>query len=53
MNFVRRKATTSKSKYKPDDFAKVKEAFLDDVVSFVEMEEIPAELILNWETKKS
>ena len=46
MNFVRRKATTSKSKYKPDDFAKVKEAFLDDDVSFVEMEEIPAE---NWD----
>ena len=49
MNFVRRKATTSKSKYKPADFAAVKEQFLNDVVSIVTMEEIPPELILNWD----
>ena len=48
MNFVRRKATTSKSKYKPADFAAVKEQFLNDVVS-VMVEEIPSELILNWD----
>lgn len=49
MNFVRRKATTSKSKHTPEDFEKVKERFLDDLVSIVEMEEIPPELILNWD----
>lgn len=49
MNFVRRKATTSKSKYKPADFAEVKEQFLNDVVSIVTMEEIPPELVLNWD----
>ena len=49
MNFVKRKATTAKSKYAPDDFARVKQAFLDEVVQVVEMEEIPAELILNWD----
>ena len=49
MKFVRRKATTSKSKYKPADFAEVKEQFLNDVVSIVTMEEIPPELVLNWD----
>ena len=49
MNFVQRKATTSKSKYKPADFAKIKEQFLNDVVSTVTMEEIPPELLLNWD----
>ena len=47
--FVRRKATTSKNKYKPTDFDKVKETFLNDVVSVVTMEEIPPELILHWD----
>ena len=51
MNFVKRKATTAKSKYAPDDFARVKQAFVNEVVQVVEMEEIhvPAELILNWD----
>ena len=49
MDFVRRKATTSKSKHKPGEFEKVKKGFLDDVVSVVKMEEIPPELILNWD----
>ena len=46
---VRRKATTSKCKHTPEDFEKVKERFLDDLVSIVEIEEIPPELILNWD----
>ena len=46
MNFVRRKAMTPKSKYKPADFAAVKD---NDVVSIATMEEIPPELILNWD----
>ena len=37
MNFVKRKATTAKSEHAPED------------VGVVEMEEIPPELILNWD----
>ena len=49
MNYVRRKATTSKSKFTPEEFSTLKSNFLSDVVSIVEMEEIPAPLILNWD----
>lgn len=49
MKFVKRKVTTAKSKYTDANFAKVKEAFLNEVVTTFEMEEIPAELILNWD----
>ena len=49
MKFVRRKATTAKSKHTPKDFASLKESFLDDVVATVTMENIPMELILNWD----
>lgn len=49
MNFVRRKATTAKSRHTPTDFAAVKEAFLNDVVAVVTMDDIPPELILNWD----
>ena len=31
------------------NFTQLKEAFLDDVVEAVTMEDIPAELILNWD----
>ena len=49
MKFVRRKATTAKSKYTIADFERVKKTFLDEVISTVSMEEIPPELILNWD----
>ena len=49
MKFVQRKATTAKSKHAPMDFAQLKKSFLADVVATVTMEEIPAELILNWD----
>ena len=49
MKFVRRKATTAKSKYTIADFERVKKTFLDEVISTVTMEEIPPELILNWD----
>ena len=49
MKFVRRKATTSKSKHTPANFEQLKESFLNDVVSVVTMEEIPPQLILNWD----
>ena len=47
MNFVRRKATTAKSKHTPKDFAATKQAFLDDVVAVATMEDVPPELVLN------
>ena len=49
MNFVQRKVTTSKSKHSVANFKLLKEAFLQDVVTTVEMEEIPPHLILNWD----
>ena len=49
MKFVRRKATTAKSKFTPTNFAQLKESFLNHVVVTVKMEEIPMELILNWD----
>lgn len=48
MNFVRRKATTSKSKYTLADFAELKKSFLQSVVETVTMEEISPQLVLNW-----
>ena len=32
-----------------ENFAELKQRFLDDVVATVSMEEIPPELILNWD----
>lgn len=49
MGFVQRKPTTSKGKYDMEDFHTRKASFLDDVVSTVEMEEIPPEMIFNWD----
>jgi len=47
--FVERKGTTVVSKYSVDKFAEKKEEFLQDLVTIVEMEEIPPEFILNWD----
>jgi len=49
MNFVPRKPTTSKSKNSVKDFAKAKKEFLQEVVTTVEMEGVPPELIMNWD----
>ena len=49
MKFVQRKATTSKSKETQAQFAEFKKSFLRDVVATVTMEEVPPELILNWD----
>ena len=46
---MRRKATTAKSKHTPEDFAAVKQAFLDDVLAVATMEDVPPELVLNWD----
>ena len=49
MNFVQRKATTAKSKLADVNFKEKRKEFLDDLVSIVELEEIPPELVLNWD----
>ena len=49
MKFIKRKATTAKSKHSTANFMQLKHQFFTDVVTTVEMEEIPAELILNWD----
>ena len=49
MDFVPRKPTTSKSKHAVKNFSQVKKAFLQEVITTVQMEEIPPELILNWD----
>ena len=49
MNYVKREATTAKSKHSVADFAEIKRSFLRSVVETVTLEEIPPELILNWD----
>ena len=49
MKFVQRMATTAKSKASEANFAEQNKVFINDVVATVTMEEIPAELILNWD----
>ena len=49
MKFVKRKGTTAKSKTTPENFKQLKQDFLEEVQAIVEMEEIPAELVLNWD----
>ena len=49
MGFVRRKATTAKGQYSLDTFAVEKRKFLNEVLLTVEQEEIPPELIINWD----
>ena len=44
MDYVKRKATASKSKYSLTDFKQVKKQFLKEVAEIVVMEEIPPEL---------
>ena len=49
MNFVQRKATTAKGKYSLESFAENKTEFLNDLVTTVQMEDVPPELVLNWD----
>lgn len=49
MGFVLRKASTAKSRYMVHQFKELKKTFLDNVRTTVEMEEIPPELVLNWD----
>ena len=49
MKFVKRRATTLKSKFTPENFAQLKADFLDDLSSIVELEDIPPELVFYWD----
>lgn len=44
MKFVKRKASTAKSKHNPEDFAAMKQAFLDDVVAVATMGDITPDI---------
>ena len=48
MGFTKRKAN-SKSKVLPENFDEIKEQFLIDVRSVIEMEDVPPSLVLNWD----
>ena len=48
MGFTKRRAN-SKAKILPGNFIEIKEQYLMDIKSVVTMEEIPCELILNWD----
>ena len=50
MGFTKRRAN-SKAKIAPKNFAEIKDNFLteSDVQSVIEMEEIPSDLVINWD----
>lgn len=48
LNMVKRKGTTA-VKILPTTFEKVKKQFLSDICSMVVMEDIPEDLIINWD----
>ena len=48
MNLVKRKGITA-VKVLPSNFGKLKKQFLSDVCSIVVMEDIPEQLIINWD----
>ena len=49
MSFVKRHATTKTPKFNSTDFNQSKARFLFDAKSFIEFEDIPDSLILNWD----
>ena len=48
MGLVKHQATT-KAKVTPSNFEKVRQQYLADIPSFVFTEEIPDDLIINWD----
>ena len=46
---MRRKGTTAKSKFAPGNFLQLIQDFLEEVREIIEMEKVPAELVLNWD----
>lgn len=49
MNYTRRKATTKASSTDDTHFLTTKERFLQEIIDVVSMEDIPGELVLNWD----
>ena len=49
MGYVQRKATTSKSKMTEANFSDLKQSFLSNLRDIVIMDEVPLELVLNWD----
>ena len=48
MGLVKRRAST-KAKMSPKEFAELKNPFIFDISSIIQMEEIPTQLIINWD----
>ena len=48
MGFVKRRAST-KAKVNPSDFESYKQQFVFDIQTVMEMEEIPRQLVINWD----
>ena len=46
---MQRRTTTAKSKHTVANFAELKKTFVSELVTLVMMEDIPGELILNWD----
>lgn len=49
MNFVKCKATTKKPKFSVSNFEEIKSQFLMDIMASVTMEEIPSDMVINWD----
>ena len=49
MNYVQRKGTTAKSKGSGKHLEKLKAELLEKVKTIVMMEDVPAELVMNWD----
>ena len=49
MRFVKCKATTAKSKHSTEDLAWLKAQLVANLVTTVKMENVPTELIFNWD----
>ena len=49
MKLVQRKGTTAKSKHSIQHFDRLKHDFLEELKTIVRMEEVPTELIMNWD----
>lgn len=49
MQFVKRKGTTAKSKQSSGNYADLKAEFLRELHTIITMEEIPCNLVLNWD----
>ena len=48
MNFTKRRGTT-KARFLPEQFKQLKASFLQEIIDVVTMEDIPAQLIFNWD----